>query len=241
MRLQKYIASQGVCSRRKAELLIEEGRVKINGELVTELGTIIDPDQDIIMIDGKEIEKKKDDGLVYIALNKPVDYISSASDAQGSTVIDLITPNNHIGKEKKALTARVFPVGRLDKDSEGLILLTNDGELTNKLTHPRYEHEKEYEVTIGERLSKDAQAILTAGMHIDGEDLKGIVIKDISNRGKRTIVTVILTEGKNRQIRKMFGRLGYHIISLKRVRIGRLKLNSLPTGRWRFTQKSEII
>jgi len=135
----------------------------------------------------------------------------------------------------------VYPVGRLDKDSEGLLLLTNDGDLTNKLTHPKYEHEKEYDVTIDSPLTKDARKVLEHGMNL-GEDgfVQGIKIIDETSKGRRHTIRVILKEGKNRQIKKMFGRLGYHVQSLRRVRMGNLKLGTLPVGRWKFVKKSNI-
>lgn len=242
MRLQKAIADMGIASRRKAEALIEQGLVKVNGEIVTELGTKIDPATDTIEVEGYSQKKEsKPANSVYIALNKPVDYITSTTSEQGVSVMELLTPYNHIGKGSDHVEARVFPVGRLDKDSEGLILLTNDGELTNQLTHPSFEHEKEYEVTIDQRLDTKAKKILESGMAIGNEVVQGITIKEISNRGKRTIVTVILKEGKNRQIRKMFGQLGYHVISLKRIRIGTLSLGTLPVGKWKYAKKSDII
>lgn len=180
---------------------------------------------------------------IYIALNKPVDYISSVSDKQGKSVLDLVNKNNYIGRVPPARFewSQVYPVGRLDKDSEGLILLTNDDELENRLTRPRYEHEKEYEVTIDRPLTPDARAVLTSGMNIDNEKYQGIKIKKEFNKGKRTIITVIFREDKNRQIRKIFSRLGYNIFSLKQVRIGKLKLDTLPVGKWRFAKISDII
>ncbi|MFZ2189401.1 MAG: pseudouridine synthase [Candidatus Magasanikiibacteriota bacterium] len=246
IRLQKYIADQGICSRRKAEVLIAEGKVKVNGEIVKEMGIKIDDEKDKVEVEtssGENIEKKKSSqDKIYIAMNKPVDYICSADNEQGQTVLDLLTPVNFWKNDKQEIQTRVYPVGRLDKDSEGLILLTNDGELTNKLTHPKFEHEKEYEVMIDKPLSRDAKKVLAGGMDIDdGEWVKGIKIIKELNLGRRVVVTVILEEGKNRQIRKMFGNLGYHIISLKRMRIGRLSLGTLPVGRWRFVRKESIV
>ncbi len=252
IRLHKYLADAGICSRRKAELLIAERNIRVNGILVVEQGTKIDPTTDVIeIIDGTgsakviqptTAEEKKN---IYIALHKPIDYISSASNEQGASVLELITAANYVGKEPKEyiasiLNTRLYPVGRLDKDSEGLLLLTNDGELTNELTHPRYEHEKEYEVTIDKPLNRGSEAILQKGMRVEEELYQGITIVSRVNKGKRTLVTVILKEGKNRQIRNMFGRLGFRVISLKRIRIGKLTIGTLPVGRWKLVNK-EII
>ncbi len=153
--------------------------------------------------------------------------------------MDLLKKENYVSIAqaedvwKDVEKSRLYPVGRLDKDSEGLVLLTNDGTLANKLTHPRYEHEKEYEVMIKGRLTKEMQKILSSGMHIGkGEKVNGIIIKKVSQRGKKSVITVILKEGKNRQIRRMFGILGVSIVALKRTRIDRFHLKTLPVGRW---------
>lgn len=272
IRLQKHIADLGICSRRKAEELIQRGKVTVNGRIITQLGTKVDPKKDRVEVISfkkqKSIPTKSDShhtpthsknpvarpahggasyslraphSFVYIALHKPIDYISSATSDQGISVMELLKKENGTGHTRRDITERVYPVGRLDKDSEGLMLLTNDGALTQTLTHPSFEHEKEYEVTIDKPLTKDAERVLEHGMRLDLETVQGIVIKKTFNKGRRTIVTVILKEGKNRQIRKMFGRLGYHVISLCRTRIGRLALGVLPVGRWRFVKKNQII
>lgn len=247
-RLQKIMATRGMCSRRKAEALIAEGKVFVNGEKVTELGTKVPVDADIRVIGVRTntapVPQASNRAPVYILLHKPVGIITSTSSEQGTSVLDLIQPDTYVSRGEKAITAwkqiahtRIYPVGRLDKDSEGLVLLTNDGDLANTLTHPRYEHEKEYEVTITGRVPKGAEAVLARGMDIgEGEFVKGIQVTRISNRGKRTIVTVILEEGKHRQIRRMFARLGMEIISLKRTRIGRFSLGTLPVGSWIIVQ-----
>ncbi|OGH86523.1 MAG: hypothetical protein A2493_03115 [Candidatus Magasanikbacteria bacterium RIFOXYC12_FULL_33_11] len=252
VRLQKHIADLGICSRRKAEELILARKVKVNGELVTEMGAKVDPNKDKVevllnKITGKPYKEKEKisqffskNSKVYIVLNKPVGYISSASSEQGSSVLDLLTPQNCL-KKGNVMNARVYPVGRLDKDSEGLILLTNDGELTNELTHPRYEHEKEYEVTIDGFLNKDAVNILTKGMKIDSSYVQGIKILKEFKKGRKSIITAILTEGKNRQIRKMFGNIGYNVLSLRRTRINKLKLGVLPVGKWKYVTKDKIV
>lgn len=246
MRLNKAIAQLGICSRRKADELIASGLVRVNDVVVTEMGTQVELESDSIHVEGYSDAPTSGQDTYYVAMHKPVDYISSASNEQGQSVLDLLTIDNYLGKQKdrakKATAARLYPVGRLDKDSEGLILLTNDGELTNELTHPRYEHEKEYEVTIDRALDKPTQKILKKGMHLsEGEYVKGIDIVHMRNVGKRSVVTVVLTEGKNRQIRRMFGQLGYPVLSLKRTRINNLQLKTLPQGRWRLIRRSDIM
>lgn len=251
MRLQKFIASQGICSRRKAEELIVDEKVKINGEIISAMGVKVDPENDHVdvfidqewqRLENSSIEEKKD-SLVYIILNKPIDYICSNDNEQGKTVLDLLIPENCLSKNS-FLDARVYPVGRLDKDSEGLVLLTNDGELTNILTHPRYEHEKEYEVIIDKALDKNSKKVLETGMYLDQEKtdyVNGVEIIQEFNKGRRTILNLILREGKNRQIRKMLGNLGYNVSSIRRVRINKIKLNTLPVGKWKFTTKENIL
>ena len=252
MRLQKFLAEEGYASRRKSEELIREGFVYVNDKKVTDMGVKIVPAVDSIRVDvtgavkqGYEVHeplKEEDKSKVYIALNKPIDYICSTTDEQGESVLSLLTTRNQMGSRKKELHARVYPVGRLDKDSEGLVLLTNDGELTNQLTHPKFEHEKEYEVTIAGHFDKKVVKALEHGMDIgEGEYAKGIEVKNVFNAGKRTIITVVLTEGKNRQIRRMFGRLGYDIIGLKRIRIGQLNLGTVPQGKWRYVRREWVM
>lgn len=246
MRLNKAIAQLGICSRRKADELIASGLVRVNGEVVHEMGMQVDVETDTIDVQGYTKSSESISNYFYVALHKPIDYISSASSEQGQSVLDLLTIENYLGKQKelakKAANARLYPVGRLDKDSEGLVLLTNDGELTNELTHPRYEHEKEYQVTIDRSLDKATQKILQKGMHLaEGDYVKGIEIVHMLNKGKRSIITVVLTEGKNRQIRRMFGQLGYPVLSLKRTRINNLRIKTLPQGRWRIVKKSDIL
>jgi len=241
IRLQKHIADQGICSRRKAEVFISEGKVKVNGEVVTKLGTKIDPAADKVEIKNSKFEIRNSK-FVYIALHKPVDYITSTTSAQGRSVMELLTKGHGTGKARRDITERVYPVGRLDKESEGLVLLTNDGELANQLTHPSFEHKKIYEVTTDTSLSKDAKNVLEIGMDIgDGEHVQGIKIIKETKKGRQHVITVELREGKNRQIRKMFGRLGYRVQALRRTQLGNLKLGTLPPGKWRFVQKSRII
>jgi pseudouridine synthase len=242
IRLQKHIANLGICSRRKAEAMIAAGRVKVNGTVVREMGVQVDPEKDQVDVIGATTPAKAPSEFIYILLNKPVDFISSSSSAQGASVLELLTKANNIKPQfGRDILERVFPVGRLDKDSEGLMLLTNDGALANRLTHPRYEHEKEYEVTISGRLSPDARKILSKGMRIDSGFVHGIkIIKEIP-KGTRSTIRVVLKEGKNRQIRKMFGRIGYPVISLKRTRMGKLNIGVLPVGKWKFVHKDMIV
>ena len=188
----------------------------------------------------REVRHKTED-YIYVVLNKPTGFITSTTSTQGDSVMDLLTPENNMRTGKRELTTRVYPVGRLDKDSEGLVLLTNDGELANQLTHPRYEHEKEYTVVVDRPLTPQVKKVLERGMILDGEPVNGIEILREFNKGKQTILSLILKEGKNRQIRKMLGRLGYTVINLRRMRMGKLTLGVLPIGKWKFISKKQII
>jgi len=241
VRIQKYLADQGVCSRRRAEELIANGKVKLNGRIITEMGIKIDPDQDVVAVYGKEIKNKKEN-FVYIALNKPAGYITSVTDNQGKSVTNLLSRNNYQGAlAHDWKLPRVFPVGRLDKDSDGLVLLTNDGELTNLITHPRYEHEKEYIITISPQFDPDDKNELESTMIIDGEEMSGLKIKNVSNAPNQSTLVLTLTEGKNRQIRRMFSALKYRTLELTRTRINKLQLKNIPLGKWKLVKKENII
>lgn len=215
IRLQKFLASAGVSSRRKAEEFIVAGKVKVNGQVVTELGTKVSED-DQVEYDGKLL--KPETNKIYIALNKPVGYISSATSSQGESVLDLVK-----------IKERIYPVGRLDKDSSGLILLTNNGEFTNKITHARYGCEKEYEVLLDKPFLDIDKKSFESGLKLAGHQLQPVKVTLV----KDNIVRLILKEGINRQIRKMMGKCGYDVIDLKRIRIGKFKLANLKSGQWK--------
>lgn len=223
IRLNKYLASAGLASRRKADCLIASGKVVVNGIIVKELGTQIDESKDIVECSGKVLKLKNDH--TYIALNKPIGYVSSASNSQGKSVLQLV--NRH---------SRIYPVGRLDKDSHGLIILTDDGDLTYQSTHAKFGWEKEYEVTIDRPLEKSDAAEITRGMVLDGKKLQSVRIS--GNNGN--LVRLVLKEGVNRQIRRMLGRLGYRVNDLKRIRIGKLELGDLKEGEWKKINRGDI-
>lgn len=225
VRLQKFIAECGVASRRKAEELIRAGEVKVNGRIVTELGTKVDPARDKILVAGRLLEQKE--SKIYIKLNKPRGYVSSCRSERGErTVIDLV----------QNVPYRLYPVGRLDQDSEGLIILTNDGEMANKLMHPRYEHEKEYLVNVELRITNDELRDLGSGILIDGK--KSLPAK-VKREGERSF-SIILREGKKRQIRKMVEAVGNKVVTLKRIRIKNVRLGGLPVGKCAYLTPSEI-
>lgn len=231
-RLQKRIARSNVASRREAEKLIEQGRVKVNGKTVTKLGTKV-KDNDIVMVDGKVIEEAK---KIYLLLNKPTGYISTTSDEKNRRIVlDLL---NEEYKNK-----RIYPVGRLDYDSAGALLLTNDGELTQILTRPEFDVEKEYVVRVeGILLRKDLNR-LRRGVKIDNNYLAKplfVEIMEIDKKNKSTLLTIVLTEGKNRQVRKMFDAINYPVKTLTRVRFDFLTLEGVKRGGYRELKVHEV-
>ena len=229
-RLQKILAHAGVASRRGSEALIQQGRIAVNGQVVTELGAKADPRRDVISVDGRPLPRQAKK-LVYIMLNKPRDVLSAASDERGrQTVLDLVD-----------VPERVYPVGRLDLLSEGLILLTNDGELTKKITHPAHKVEKEYHVLVtGQPTTETLLRWQNGGIELDGRPVAPAIVERLNIEGKDTWLKIILTEGRKRQIREVAKILGHRVKSLTRVRIGPLKLGRLGAGKWRYLSSNEI-
>jgi 23S rRNA pseudouridine2605 synthase len=229
-RLQKVMAHAGVASRRASEELIKQGRVSVNGKVVTELGTKVDPRRDQIHVDGQPLPRQAEP-LVYIMLNKPRNILSSASDDRGrQTVLDLVD-----------VPERVYPVGRLDLHSEGLTLLTNDGSLTKKLTHPRYQIEKEYHVLVGGHPSTPTlEQWRKGGIEVEGMPVAGAVVEIMKQEGENTWLRIILTEGRKREIRRVADALAHPVKSLTRIRIGPIKLGRLKPGHWRHLTAAEI-
>ena len=221
-RLQKFLSAAGVCSRRKGEELIVAGKVAVNGETVVELGTKIDPDQDRVEVDGKMIQPVHT--LIYIILNKPEDYVTSCSHPGEKVVVDLVD-----------ISERVYPVGRLDKDSTGLLLLTNDGRIHHRLSHPSFDHEKEYDVTVARPISNGALKKMSDGLLLMGTKTRPARITRISSRRFR----MFLQEGKNRQIRRMVRKVGNEVTRLQRERFAGIKLGNLPPGKWRHLSPGE--
>lgn len=228
-RLQKVIASAGITSRRHAEKLITEGRVSINNVVVTKLGEKADARKDIIRVDGKIISTETT--KYYIALNKPAGFVTTLHDPQNRpTVIDLI----------RDFPERVYPVGRLDYDSRGLLILTNDGDFAQRIQHPRFQKPKLYKVKIQGHLSKEQLRQLGKGIKVDGDFFKPENLKVEKINEKSCWIKLTLREGKNRIIRRGFETIGYRIAHLIREAIGDLKLGSLKEGEWRHLTKKEI-
>jgi len=228
-RLQKVMSEFGVASRRKCEEMIAAGKVKVNGRFITEQGCKVDIEKDIIEVDGK-ILKSLDDKL-YIILNKPVGCITSVKDQFGRpTVLDLLN----------GISIRVFPIGRLDYDTEGLIILTNDGDLTYKITHPKHNIDKTYRALVrGEVNQKDVMNFVM-GIEIEDYVTAPAKLEIVKYSKGKSIIDITIHEGKNRQVRKMCSAMGHEVIRLKRIRIGEIGLGNLKIGEWRYLSNSEI-
>lgn len=230
-RLQKILSARGVCSRRKAEEYINAGAVKVNG-VTAALGQSADDKHDVITLFDEEISKQEE--KIYIMLNKPRGYVTTLSDESGrQTVLELV----------EDIPQRIYPVGRLDMHSEGLLLMTNDGELANKLTHPSHKVYKTYLVNIsydGKRPAEPAEEILSRPMTIDGIRLLPAKCRKVTELEDGCILTMSIRQGKNRQIRRMCVHCGFTVRSLKRVSVGKLMLSDLPTGKYRHLTQEEI-
>jgi len=230
IRLQKYMADCGVCSRRKAEEYILEGKVKVNGIKVTELGTKVEPQDDVVSVSGNVIDVLTVDH-VYLVMNKPRGCVTTASDPEGrKTVMDLIP-----------IKTRVYPVGRLDYLSEGLLLFTNDGDLANKIIHPSFGVTKTYEVKVFGKMNDALLKKLRAGVTDNGQVLKPKSVRVIEQLPNKTWLEFRLTEGKNREIRRICEAAGITIDKLRRVAIGALSIERVSVGRWEYITKSDLL
>ena len=230
MRLQKYLASCGVASRRNAEKMITDGRITVNGKTVTELGTQVDEKNDSVMVDGQSVFPETEKH--YIAYNKPVGEITTVMDPEGrNTVMDRF----------KDYPVRLFPVGRLDYDSEGLLLLTNDGELMNQLLHPSFEIPKSYLTRVSNSVSSDEIRMLRKGVIIDGRLTSPAEVRLIRTDTFSSDLLITIHEGRNRQIRKMIEAIGHQVVRLRRVRFGPVQLGDLPLGMWRRLTDEELV
>ena len=229
-RLQKYLASCGIASRIKCEEYILQGKVQVNGKVVTELGTKINPDKDTVKFDGKIVNQAKN--LVYILLNKPIGYVTTADDQFGrDTVLDLVK-----------VRERVVPVGRLDMYTSGALILTNDGDFVYKVTHPKHEIEKTYTVTVKGIVKNNEVEQLRKGVTIDDYTTKPAKVKILKTDTEKDISRLEITihEGKNRQVRKMCEAVGRKVLALHRSKIGKIGVKDLELGKWRFLQKREV-
>ena len=228
IRLQKFLSQAGVISRRGAEEMIAAGRVKVNGRRA-EIGDKVDPVRDKVVVAGKRVinTSKK----MYIMLNKPRGYVTTMSDEQGRKCVAELVAD---------APERLFPVGRLDRDSEGLLLMTNDGDFANTLTHPSRHVTKSYRVTVRENVTADMIDTLSTGVDLDGRKTLPADVHIIDKGENRTVLQFVITEGRNRQIRRMCEFVGLTVIRLKRVEIAGVKLGMLPVGKWRDLNEKEM-
>lgn len=228
MRLQRFLAAAGLGSRRACEQLILDGAVSVNGVVVRTLGTRVDPARDAVSCRGKPVRPEPH---IYVALHKPRGYLCSRHDPHHTqTIYDLLPPRFR----------SLYPVGRLDKDSEGLLLLTNDGAFSLRLTHPRYKIRKQYHVVVAGVMSEEALRRLQEGVLSEGEMLKADRVLPRKATGQSTELEIWLTQGRKRQIRRMVQAVGYRVTRLVRVGIGLLSLRNLPAGQWRFLTDEEV-
>ncbi len=229
MRLNKFMSSCGVASRRRCDEIISEGRVRVNAVVVKKMGIKINPETDIVAVDGRPIRLKGD--LVYYMMNKPVGYITSVKDPQGrKTVMELLP----------AINKRVYPVGRLDYNTSGLLLFTNDGEITQKLMHPSFEFGKTYMVVIKGDITEQELQKLRDGVDIGDFVTSKAEVKKISNLNNQSSIQITIHEGKNRQVRRMFKAINKSIVELSRIALGKLTLKGLKVGEVRELSEEEI-
>lgn len=228
VRLNRFLGLCGVTARRKADELIAEGRVRVNGEVVSELGTQVDPETDVVTVAGRVVRLPQ--GFVYLVVNKPRGYLSSVSDDRGRrVVVDLIR-----------IKERVYPVGRLDYDAEGLLLLTNDGELAHRLTHPRFGAERTYEVWLQASIGEQELEALKKGVVLSDGPAKPTRVKVLSDCADGTLLQITLKEGRKREMKRMLERVGHRVRRLRRVSFANLCLGDLPEGEWCFLTEEEV-
>ena len=225
MRIQKLLSERGVASRRKSEELVQQGRVTVNGALCLQ-GQSVDPDKDLILVDGKPLPEPTN--RVYIMLHKPRGYVTTLSDEKGRKIVTELVDCGR----------RVYPVGRLDMDSEGLLLLTDDGAFANEMMHPRHGIEKVYQVTVT-GCTQEAIDRVKLPVTLDGYTISPPGVR-VLKRGEKSLLEIIIHEGRNRQVRRMCALAGMEVLRLKRVREGALSLGNLPLGKWRYLSESEI-
>jgi len=228
MRLQHFLALAGLASRRRSEKLIAAGRISVNGQVVSAMGTKVDPGRDVVKVDGERVDIED---KVYVLLNKPAGCLSAVGDVRGRpTVCELVAD----------LPVRVYPVGRLDMDTEGVLLMMNDGPLCYRLTHPRFGVEKVYRVEVQGRPSQEALESLREGVDIRGGITSPAKVKLISSRGGSSVIEISIHEGRKRQVKRMCKAVGHAVVSLKRIDFGGIRLGNLRPGEYRLLSDSEV-
>lgn len=229
LRLQKYIAQCGIASRRKAEELIAAGRIAVDGVIVREMGTQVLPGKNRVTFDGKPVEAKEQ--LVYYLLNKPKGYVTTLSDPQGRPIVTSLI---------KTSKARLFPVGRLDLDTEGALILTNDGEFAQKIQHPSHGIDKTYEALVKGCPPKDKIELLERGIFLEDKMTSPAAVSIVAHEGRNCLMRIIIHEGRKRQVKKMFAFIGHPVLQLKRTAYGKLSLGRMALGDYRQLNPSEL-
>lgn len=229
IRLNKFLAQAGVASRREVDKMITEGKIKVNGQVVQVLGSKVDETKDEVEVDGKKV--KREEGQVYLMLNKPPGYLVTFKDRFQRPTIKQLLPS--LGK-------RYFPVGRLDYDSDGLLLLMNDGELAFRLTHPRFKVGKVYLAKVKGAPEPSKLSRLKKGIYLDGKKTAPAKIAIVTKSLKKTLLKIEIYEGRKREVKKMFKTVGHEVLQLKRISFGGVRLGELKTGKWRFLTQKEI-
>jgi 23S rRNA pseudouridine2605 synthase len=229
IRLQKYLAQCGIASRRKAEELIAKGLVSVDGQIVREMGTSIIPGRQVVLCNGTQVVEKEE--KIYYLLNKPKGYVTTLYDPQRRPIVTSLI---------KECTARLFPVGRLDLDTEGALILTNDGDLAEKIQHPRNETNKTYETLVKGRPSAEKIASLAAGIRLEDKLTAPAKVTVLALRGENTLMRIIIHEGRKRQVKKMFAAIGHPVLFLRRTAYGKLILGELPVGCYRRLSATEL-
>ena len=228
VRLQKFMADNGIASRRKSEELIAAGKVKVNGK-IAQIGDKIDPKHDVVAVNGRKVVRET--GYVYLALNKPRGYVTTMSDEMDRKCVAELVAD---------VGARVYPVGRLDRDSEGLLLITNDGAFANAMTHPSRHISKTYRVSVRPKITEDQITVLTSSLMIDGRKTLPADVRIVSSEEDKSVLEIVLYEGRNRQIRRLCEEAGLETVRLKRVAIGQLRLAGLKVGEYRHLTHEEV-
>ncbi len=229
IRLNKFLAQAGVASRREVDKMIVGGKIKVNGRVVRTLGTKIDDEKDRVEFEDKRVDREEE--MVYLVLNKPPGYLVTLKDPFQRPTIKVLLPS---------LEERIYPVGRLDYDSEGLLLLTNDGELAHRLAHPRYRVPKKYIVEVRGVPDSSKISRLEKGIALDGKKTAPARIARLSESAKKTLLRIEIHEGRKREVKRMFEAIGHRVLHLKRVGFGGLRLGKLQTGKWRFLTRREV-
>ncbi len=229
LRLQKYLAKCGIASRRKSEEFIAQGRVKVDGQIITSMGTLITPGKQTVHFDNKEVQASEE--LIYILLNKPKGYVTTLSDPQGRPIVTSLL---------QGIGQRVFPVGRLDLDTEGALILTNDGNLAQSIQHPSNEVNKTYEAEVRGHPGKNTVRQLEKGILLENKQTAPATIRIQKRKKKTSVMIITIHEGRKRQVKKMFQAVSHPVISLKRLAYGRLTLDGLASGKYKILTQNEL-